>query len=188
MPKNPIIIEMKRILVLGVCALFVACSSSSENSSDADTTASVVIDTPAVTSQTADTIATESTIKSSEPAVSESKVAEVKVKVSPTEKEVKAVEPVKAAPVEAKVDTKKGEALISKSDCFACHKVNEKLLGPSYKDVANKYSNTKANVDYLVTKIKNGGSGVWGAIPMSPHPALSDDDAAAMVQYILSLK
>ena len=118
----------------------------------------------------------------------ESKVAEVKVKVSPTEKEVKAVEPVKAAVVEAKVDTKKGETLISKSDCFACHKVNEKLLGPSYKDVANKYSNTKANVDYLVAKIKNGGSGVWGAIPMSPHPALSDDDASAMVQYILSLK
>jgi cytochrome c len=111
----------------------------------------------------------------------------VKEKVSSSEKVVKAVEPVKPAVVEAVVDTKKGETLISKSDCFACHKINEKLLGPSYKDVANKYANTKANVNYLVAKIKNGGSGVWGAIPMSPHPALSDDDAAAMVQYILSL-
>jgi len=186
MPKNPLIIKMKRILVLGICALFVACSSSSENSSDADTVSSAIIDTPAVISQPADTIITESTIKSTVPEVSESKVAEAKV--TAPEKEVKAVEPVKPAVVEAAVDTKKGETLISKSDCFACHKVNEKLLGPSYKDVANKYSNTKANIDYLVKKIKNGGSGVWGAIPMSPHPALSDDDATAMVQYILSLK
>jgi cytochrome c len=188
MPKNPLIIKMKRILVLGVCALFVACSSSSENSSDADTIASAIIETPAVTSQPADTIIAESTIKSTVPEVSESKVTELKAKVTASEKEVKAVEPVKPAVVEAAVDTKKGESLISKSDCFACHKVNEKLLGPSYKDVANKYSNTKANIDYLVKKIKNGGSGVWGAIPMSPHPALSDDDAEAMVQYVLSLK
>jgi cytochrome c len=187
MPKNPITKEMKRILVLGVCALFVACNSSSENSSDNDTSTSAIIDTPVVTSQPADTITTESIIKSSEPVVTESKVAEVKVKIAPSEKVIKAVEPEKPAVVEAKVDTKKGEALISKSDCFACHKINEKLLGPSYKDVANKYANTKANVNYLVAKIKNGGSGVWGAIPMSPHPALSDDDAAAMVQYILSL-
>ena len=188
MPKNPITKEMKRILVLGVCALFVACNSSSENSSDADTSTSAIMDTPAVTSQPTDTIIAESAIKSSEPAVSESNVTQVKEKVSSSEKVVKAVEPVKPAVVEAAVDTKKGETLISKSDCFACHKINEKLLGPSYKDVANKYSSTKANIDYLVAKIKNGGSGVWGAIPMSPHPALSDDDAAAMVQYILSLK
>ena len=78
--------------------------------------------------------------------------------------------------------------LISKSDCFACHKIQDKLLGPSYKDVANKYENTKANLDYLVNKVKTGGSGVWGAVPMSPHPALADDDARAMITYVLSLK
>lgn len=189
MSKNSFNKEMKRILVLGVCALFVACSSSSENSSDADTSTSAIIDTPAVASQpTTDTIIAESASNSPAPAVSESKVTQVKEKVSSSEKVVKAIEPVKPVVVEAAVDTKKGESLISKSDCFACHKINEKLLGPSYKDVANKYANTKANVNYLVAKIKNGGSGVWGAIPMSPHPALSDDDAAAMVQYILSLK
>jgi cytochrome c len=188
MTKNPITIEMKRILVLGVCALFVACSSSSENSTNADTIVSAVIDTPGFTSQPADTIITESTISTAVSEVPEGKSVEVKAKEAPVAKEVQAVEPVKPAVVEAVVDTKKGETLISKSDCFACHKVNEKLLGPSYKDVANKYANTKANVDYLVSKIKNGGSGVWGAIPMSPHPALSDDDAEAMVHYILSLK
>ena len=91
MPKNPITKEMKRILVLGVCALFVACSSSSENSSDADTSTSAIIDTPAVTSQPSDTITTESIIKSSEPVVAESKVAEVKVKIAPSEKVIKAV-------------------------------------------------------------------------------------------------
>lgn len=179
---------MKRILVLGVCALFIACSSSSEKSSDADTTAAVVVDTTAVTSPATDTVSVEATVPAATVQAKESKVAEVKATETPAVKEVKPTEPVKPAVVAPTVDTKKGEALISKSDCFACHKVNEKLLGPSYKDVANKYSDTKANIDYLVKKIKAGGSGVWGAIPMSPHPALSDEDAEAMVHYILSVK
>lgn len=178
---------MKRILVLGVCALFIACSSSSEKSSDADTSASVEMDTAAVTSPAIDTTAV-TAVPVAPVETAESKVTEVKAKETPAVKEVKPAEPVKPAVVAQAVDTKKGEALISKSDCFACHKINEKLLGPSYKDVANKYSDTKTNVDYLVKKIKAGGSGVWGAIPMSPHPALSDEDAEAMVHYILSVK
>ncbi len=182
---------MKRILVLGVCALFIACNSSSEKSSDADTSASVVMDTTTVTSPAIDSTNAATEAPAAPAAVVEtagSKVADVKPKETAAEKEVKPSEPVKPAAVPQAVDTKKGEGLISKSDCFACHKVNEKLLGPSYKDVANKYSDTKANIDYLVKKIKAGGSGVWGAIPMSPHPALSDEDAEAMVHYILSLK
>ena len=85
------------------------------------------------------------------------------------------------------VDAAAAQALAQKSGCLACHSIDKKVLGPSYKDVAKKYENTKANIDYLANKIKVGGSGVWGAVPMSPHPALSDDDAKAMVQYILSL-
>lgn len=173
--------EMKRMLIMGLCALSIACNSASEKSSNADSTASIQMDTTAVNATATEVIDT----TSSPVQASETKVSEVKVKEAPVVKEVKSPEP---ALVEQKVDTKKGETLISKSDCFACHKVNEKLLGPSYKDVANKYPKTKANIDYLVNKIKVGGSGVWGAIPMSPHPALSDDDAEAMVQYILSLK
>jgi cytochrome c len=180
--------EMKRILVLGVCALFIACSSSSEKSSDADTSASVEMDTAAVTSPSIDTTNAAPAVPVAAVETAESKVTEVKAKETPAVKEAKPAEPVKPAVVAQAVDTKKGETLISKSDCFACHKVNEKLLGPSYKDVANKYSDTKANIDYLVKKIKAGGSGVWGAIPMSPHPALSDEDAEAMVHYILSVK
>ncbi len=181
---------MKRMLVLGVCALFIACSSSSEKSGDADTTttASVVADTAALSSVASDTASVVSVSPDPATEASASKAAEVKPKETSAVKDVKPAEPAKPAAVAEAVDTKKGESLISKSDCFACHKVNEKLLGPSYKDVADKYSNTKANVDLLVKKIKAGGSGVWGAIPMSPHPALSDDDAEAMVHYILSLK
>ena len=179
---------MKRMLVLGVCALFIACSSSSEKSVGADTIASVEVDTVAVTSPAIDSANIVSTSPAAVVETPAPKAAEVKAKEAPVAKVAQPSEPVKPEVVAEKVDTKKGESLISKSDCFACHKANEKLLGPSYKDVANKYANTKANIDYLVKKIKAGGSGVWGAIPMSPHPALSDDDAEAMVHYILSLK
>ncbi len=81
---------------------------------------------------------------------------------------------------------KKGEELIAASDCLACHKVNEKVIGPSYQDVANKYS-SKDEV-LLVSTIINGGSGNWGEIPMTAHATLAKDDALEMVKYILSLK
>jgi cytochrome c len=82
----------------------------------------------------------------------------------------------------------KGEQLISGSDCLTCHKVDAKIVGPSYVDIANKYEATEANIEMLAGKIINGGSGSWGEIPMAPHPALSTDDAKEMVNYILSLK
>lgn len=81
-----------------------------------------------------------------------------------------------------------GEALIKKSDCLACHNVSQKIVGPAYKNVAAKYPATDENIEMLADKIINGGSGVWGAIPMSPHPAVSKADAKEMVKYILSLK
>lgn len=81
-----------------------------------------------------------------------------------------------------------GEELIKKSDCLTCHKVDVKLIGPAYQEVAAKYPATDANIDLLAGKIIKGGGGVWGDIPMSPHPAISSDDAKEMVRYILSLK
>jgi cytochrome c len=80
----------------------------------------------------------------------------------------------------------RGEELIAASDCLACHKVDEKVVGPSYKDVAAKYSDK--DVILLVDKVINGGQGVWGEIPMTPHPAVSKEDATEMVNYILTLK
>lgn len=82
----------------------------------------------------------------------------------------------------------KGAQIISQSDCLSCHKVDEKLIGPSYKEVAKKYEASDANIKYLADKIINGGSGVWGDIPMTPHPAISKEDAAEMAKYVLSLK
>ncbi len=74
------------------------------------------------------------------------------------------------------------------SDCFTCHKIDSKVIGPAYNDVAAKYPATEANIDTLANKIIKGGSGVWGTTPMSGHPAVSVEDAKTMVKYILSLK
>ena len=76
----------------------------------------------------------------------------------------------------------------SNSDCLTCHKLSEASTGPSYQDVANKYENTDANVTMLADKIIKGGSGNWGSVPMTPHPALSEDNAKQIVKYILALK
>ncbi len=85
-------------------------------------------------------------------------------------------------------DYSKGLNLVSTSDCLGCHNIAEKLSGPAYKDVAAKYENTEENVKMLAEKIIKGGSGNWGNIPMQAHPNLSQDDAEAMVKYILLLK
>lgn len=85
-------------------------------------------------------------------------------------------------------DEEKGIELIAGSDCLTCHKVNEKAIGPSYQDVANKYTTDDATISDLAGKIIKGGSGVWGEVPMTPHPQVSEDDAKIMVKYILSLK
>jgi len=85
-------------------------------------------------------------------------------------------------------DYQKGIQLITANDCLTCHKVDEKLTGPPYRDVANKYENTDANVKMLAEKIIKGGSGNWGTVPMTPHAALSEADAEQMVKYILLLR
>ncbi len=79
-----------------------------------------------------------------------------------------------------------GLALIEGADCLTCHKVDAKLVGPSYQEVADKY--TEADVDMLAKKIIDGGKGVWGEIPMTPHAGMSPDNAKKMVEYILTLK
>ena len=85
-------------------------------------------------------------------------------------------------------DYQKGLALVAGSDCLTCHKTSEKNIGPAYKEVAAKYENTEENVKMLAGKIIKGGSGNWGAIPMTPHPQLKQEDVEQMVKYILLLK
>lgn len=81
-----------------------------------------------------------------------------------------------------------GEAKAKASDCFSCHAIDHKLVGPAYDAVAKRYKGQgEKAVKMLVEKIKKGGSGHWGDIPMTPHPQLSDADLTAMVHWVLSL-
>jgi cytochrome c len=85
-------------------------------------------------------------------------------------------------------DYKNGLALVAKSDCLTCHKVSEASTGPAYKDVAARYANAAdTTIERIANHIIKGGSGQWGAIPMTPHPAVTVDDAKAMVKYVLLL-
>ena len=96
--------------------------------------------------------------------------------------------PAAEAPATAAASGKDGKALIEASDCRTCHQDAAKVIGPAYMDVAKKYPNTPANVKMLAGKIIAGGKGVWGEIPMTPHPNVTQEDAEAMVTYILSMK
>jgi cytochrome c len=82
---------------------------------------------------------------------------------------------------------KEGEQLVAQSDCKTCHHSTNKIIGPAHTDVAKKYEFTAANVDLLADRIIKGGSGVWGEMPMNPHPDLSVEDAKKMARYVLSL-
>ena len=80
------------------------------------------------------------------------------------------------------------EELAKKHACFACHAVDKKLVGPAYKDVAAKYRKDKGAEAKLVEKVKKGGTGVWGTVPMPPNAAVPDADLHALVKWILSQK
>ena len=80
------------------------------------------------------------------------------------------------------------EALAKKHNCLACHQTDKKVVGPSYKEVAAKYAGDKSAQAKLVDKVKKGGSGVWGQIPMPPNAAVPDADVQALVRWILSQK
>ena len=86
-------------------------------------------------------------------------------------------------------DYEKGLALVGKSDCLTCHKINEASTGPAYADVAARYAGASdTTITRLAYTIIKGGSGQWGAVPMTPHPGISEDDAKQMVKYVLLLK
>jgi cytochrome c len=96
-----------------------------------------------------------------------------------------------AAPAAAKAPAKADpatQAMMKKSDCFTCHQVATKVIGPAYKDVAKKYAGVPGAEAKLVAKIKNGGSGNWGAVPMTAHPNLTDAQLHAIVKWVLAQK
>jgi len=81
-----------------------------------------------------------------------------------------------------------GLALAKANICLACHAVDKKLVGPAFKDVAAKYADRKDAVEYLTKKIKSGGAGVWGPIPMPAQAQLSDAQAKELAQWVLTAK
>ena len=84
--------------------------------------------------------------------------------------------------------SEKGKVLIAYSDCYTCHKEDQRSVGPSFKDITKRYPVNKVYIEMLAHKVILGGSRSWGYPVMAPHPKLSFEDAKTMVTYILSLK
>ena len=78
--------------------------------------------------------------------------------------------------------------LATKNACTACHAVDKKLVGPSYKDVAKKYAGNAKAEAMLAEKVKKGGVGVWGQVPMPPNANVKDADVQTLVKWILTTK
>lgn len=103
---------------------------------------------------------------------------------APTPAPAPAAEAPAAAPTTAKADP---HALMTSKGCVACHKVDAKLVGPSYQDVAKKYAGQKDAKAYLVKKVLEGGSGVWGPVAMTPNKGrITDEEVGIMVDWILA--
>ena len=79
------------------------------------------------------------------------------------------------------------QALAQKSACMSCHQVAKKVVGPALKDVAKKYKGDAEAETHLISVIKKGGKGVWGPVPMPPHPQVSDDNAKKLAAWILAM-
>ena len=78
-------------------------------------------------------------------------------------------------------------AVAQQSGCLACHQMDTKVVGPSYKEIAAKYAGDAAARDMLIGKVKSGGAGTWGPVPMPPNAHVSDENIAAVVDWILSM-
>ena len=79
------------------------------------------------------------------------------------------------------------EALAKKHNCLACHQVDKKAVGPAYKEIARKYKGQAGADAMLAEKVKKGGSGVFGPIPMPPNAAVPDADVKKLVDWILKM-
>ncbi|MCU0840197.1 MAG: c-type cytochrome [Thiobacillaceae bacterium] len=79
------------------------------------------------------------------------------------------------------------QALAKKHACMSCHQVERKVVGPAFKDVAKKYKGDAKAEEHLLAVIKKGGKGVWGNVPMPPHPQVSDADAKTLVGWVMGL-
>lgn len=91
-----------------------------------------------------------------------------------------------AGSAHAAVDAAKAQDIANKNACMGCHQVDKKLVGPAFKDVAAKYKGDKGALAKLSAKVKNGGSGVWGPVPMPANAGVSDADIKTVVEWVLA--
>lgn len=105
---------------------------------------------------------------------------------------VKSLSPVHASQINPNLITgtfyERGKKILESSDCKSCHAANDKSVGPSFVQISQKYAANDENLKYLVSKVKNGGSGVWGNSPMSAHPQLTENEISMILNYIFSFK
>jgi cytochrome c len=80
------------------------------------------------------------------------------------------------------------QELAQKNGCLGCHAVDKKIVGPAYIEVAKKYAHYKGAAAKLFAKVKKGGRGVWGDVPMPPNPQVKDADLKQIIAWVLSLK
>jgi cytochrome c len=99
-----------------------------------------------------------------------------------------AVSLVMAAPAVSAGTASADEKLARERQCLACHRIDGKLVGPSYRDVAARYRGDAAAEGRLAAKIRTGGAGVWGTLAMAPNPAVTEADARLLARWVLSLK
>ncbi len=86
------------------------------------------------------------------------------------------------------IPAQSSEQLAKSKNCLACHGIENKIVGPAYKDVAKKYAGQADAGDQLAAKVVKGGGGVWGQMPMPPNPQVTAEEAKQLVQWILSLQ
>lgn len=79
------------------------------------------------------------------------------------------------------------QKLAQSKACLSCHQVDKKVVGPAFKDVANKYKGDAKATEHLLHVVQKGGKGVWGTVPMPPQPMVKPDEAQALVKWVLSL-
>jgi cytochrome c551/c552 len=144
-------------------------------------TAAVSPSTPATTATSAPAAAVPAPSSSTAPAAAAASAAGVTPAAT-------TAAPSATAKASGPLDLAAGQALMQKDGCGACHALDKKIVGPAYQDVAAKYKGDAGAFAKLTQKVKAGGAGVWGPVPMPPNAQVADSDITALVSWILALK
>jgi len=115
------------------------------------------------------------------------KPSEIKFNILYLPEGINVPEEVKNESMQPRSKFARAEVMINEGDCRSCHSMNRESIGPTYREIAERYKNDKETINYLSNKIINGGKGAWGEVTMSAHPDMNPTDAKKIAKYILSL-